>query len=250
MHSHSLSLSLFLYRSPLQVKSRGQKVLYKIKNGEDLSFGGIDITQSDLLVSDSDEEEEEEKKTLLAATPRKRNSRYPTRRQTSHQVEDGLLVQRASQQEDNNAKPQQSKYPPRHNPRPSRTRIAPSSQVLEKAEKRGKDVFEGLVKRESDLHGVVPDAKEATKKRKASRNTSTAILEKKKKKPRTDMKKASTTRKKRAALLEENKEEDADNDLELNTGLWTDEEHRLFLKGLQKHGEGKWTQIATSVPTR
>ncbi|KAL7545745.1 hypothetical protein ACHAWF_009098 [Thalassiosira exigua] len=35
-----------------------------------------------------------------------------------------------------------------------------------------------------------------------------------------------------------------------NTGLWTEEEHRLFLRGLEQHGKGRWAEIAEIVATR
>ncbi|GFH44509.1 hypothetical protein CTEN210_00983 [Chaetoceros tenuissimus] len=35
-----------------------------------------------------------------------------------------------------------------------------------------------------------------------------------------------------------------------NTGRWTDEEHRLFIEGLEKYGKGEWEKIASHVRTR
>lgn len=35
-----------------------------------------------------------------------------------------------------------------------------------------------------------------------------------------------------------------------NTGSWTDEEHRLFLEGLEKFGRSKWREISEYVGTR
>lgn len=34
-----------------------------------------------------------------------------------------------------------------------------------------------------------------------------------------------------------------------NTGRWTNEEHRLFLRGLELHGKG-WKKIASLIKTR
>ncbi|GFH58433.1 hypothetical protein CTEN210_14909 [Chaetoceros tenuissimus] len=36
----------------------------------------------------------------------------------------------------------------------------------------------------------------------------------------------------------------------LNKGYWTDEEHRLFVEGLEKYGKGEWKKITSHVQTR
>lgn len=33
-------------------------------------------------------------------------------------------------------------------------------------------------------------------------------------------------------------------------GLWTEQEHLLFLKGLRRYGTGRWKEIGTIVTTR
>eukprot|EP01118_Nematostelium_gracile_P009440 TRINITY_DN3185_c0_g1_i2.p1 TRINITY_DN3185_c0_g1~~TRINITY_DN3185_c0_g1_i2.p1 ORF type:complete len:485 (-),score=120.92 TRINITY_DN3185_c0_g1_i2:448-1902(-) len=37
---------------------------------------------------------------------------------------------------------------------------------------------------------------------------------------------------------------------ELNTGPWTPEEDKLLIAAVEEHGEGKWSQIAKSIPSR
>jgi hypothetical protein len=46
------------------------------------------------------------------------------------------------------------------------------------------------------------------------------------------------------------KEDEHDFDESDHVGNWSEEEKRLFLVGLEKYGEGNWSQIATLFPTR
>lgn len=36
----------------------------------------------------------------------------------------------------------------------------------------------------------------------------------------------------------------------IHRGAWSVAEHETFLRGIEKYGVGKWTQIATMIPTR